>query len=108
MARTADFPVVGDQLGQVGIRQTVADHMPVRLCGERRPVQDGMHHTGFEVLRAPGRRYDVVVVQIVVLGYGACHPVPRALQNEQVEDPVVDRGAALCFIAQIEVAKAAS
>ena len=54
----------------------------------------------------PALGNNVVVVEIVVLRDVAGHPVTCAAQYEQIEDAVVDRGAALGFPAEVQVPEA--
>ena len=47
----------------------------------------------------------MVIVEIAVLRNVARHPIPRPLEHKKIEDAVVDRGATLGLLAQIEIAE---
>ena len=65
-----------------------------------------MDEAALDVLGAPGRRHDVMVVKLIVLGDIPAHPVTGALEDKQVEDAVIDRRASLGLLTELKAAEA--
>ena len=76
---------------QVDIREIFANHLSVRLGGERCAIKDQMDDIPVEIGRTPGDGNDVMIIEIGVRGDRPRDPVPCSFNHEQIEDAVVDR-----------------
>src|SRR6266851_468233 len=77
--------------------------MPVSFGCERCAIQDRVNKAAFYILCAPRSRYDVMVVEVSILGNISAHPIARALEDQEIEYAVVNRRATLRFLPKVQI-----